>query len=94
MSHKIIHENKKQVTQLIKLLNEWDFLNVMGEYEKTYDEYYDLVDPILQKLKKGINKKDLEHFLTDYIKDTYGVTPSRVGIFTKKVVSWWESVNS
>jgi hypothetical protein len=89
-----LHKDAHITDQLIELLNEWDFLEVMNEYEKTYDEYYDLVDPILFELEKGINSKELEEYLTKFISEIYGTIPSKVSIFTDKVVNWWKYVVS
>lgn len=84
-----LHKNKEITNQLIELLNEWDFLEVMSEYEKPYDEYWDLIDPLLSELEKDISEKELEEFLKKFISDTYGVTPSKTDWFSKKVMSWW-----
>ena len=84
-------ENYKQYAlELIELLNKWDFLEVTKD--GINDEYLDLVGPILSNLYKGVNKEELSEFISQKIKNSYGIKsePYNLDTFITQVINWWQ----
>jgi hypothetical protein len=74
---------------LNKLLNDWDFLAavVLGED----DEYTDLLEPIINKLKQNVDQKELASFLKEYITKKYGYTPKFINENSERILKWWNN---
>ncbi|GIF00726.1 hypothetical protein [Paractinoplanes rishiriensis] len=80
------HPVASWMTDLRRMLNEWDFAGTGAD-----DEYDCLVGPLLAELADGADADDIADFLADEIEDHYGLDPDHVDVpaFAARAVGWW-----
>jgi hypothetical protein len=67
--------SEKQESELKDILNEWDFLGVIGAQDDggPFDEYDDLNHWILSLLHKKATEEEIRNFVKNALKKHYGL---------------------
>ena len=77
--------------ELRDLLCEWDPIGVFADDPYwPRDEYDTLIGPLLGRLQKGENPEQVRGYLTDELKDYYGIdAPSTTPDFAGRIFAWY-----
>lgn len=79
---------EKMISDLRHLLNEWD---PIGIADLVADEYDCLIDPLLERLRDGSGRREVEEFLRHEVTDHFGLEPvlAEIGAVAERLVEWW-----
>lgn len=82
---------KKDTSELNKILNEWDFLNVAQH--GILNEYMDLINPILNALYNKANADELAITINTLLADRYGLKSHNAdkAEVAQKIINWWSN---
>jgi len=82
---------RRMQRELRLLLHEWDPIGVYGPGSECPPGEYDCLLVIVGKLREGASAGQLDRFLTEELKDHFGLDPRNAGVrkFSEKVHSWY-----
>jgi hypothetical protein len=78
-------------SDLRELLYEWDPIGVAPEPDWPRDEYDDLIEPLLNRLRAGATAGELAVLLEEHVNGQMGleVDVDREERFAARLVQWW-----